>query len=84
MSCSASVVPQVFSMSMAQFVSVLDVSDAESDNGIKRGVWSNVTAPTASVFAALPAFGFMLVCLGFDVGWSEADASTMRMCVWWR
>lgn len=30
-------------MSMAQFVSVLDVSDAESDNGIKRGVWSNVT-----------------------------------------
>ena len=43
MSCSASVVPQVFSISMAQFVSVLDVSDAESDNGIKRGVWSNVT-----------------------------------------
>lgn len=43
MSCSASVVPQVFSMSMSQFVSVLDVSDAESDNGIKRGVWSNVT-----------------------------------------
>lgn len=38
MSCSASVVPQVFSMSMAQFVSVLDVSDAESDGGGKNGV----------------------------------------------
>ena len=35
--------PQIFSMSIAQFVSVLDGSDAESNNGIKRGVWSNVT-----------------------------------------
>ena len=30
-------------MSIAQFVSVLDGSNAESNNGIKRGVWSNVT-----------------------------------------
>ena len=45
-------------MSMAQFVSVLDVSDAESDNGIKRGVWSNVTVPTASGFAFLLTLAF--------------------------
>jgi hypothetical protein len=38
MSCSAFVVPQVFSMSMVQFDSVLDVSDAESASGVKRGV----------------------------------------------
>jgi hypothetical protein len=30
-------------MPMAQFVSVLDVSDAESDSRDKTRVWSNVT-----------------------------------------
>ena len=30
-------------MSMAQFIGVLDVSDAESDSGDKTRVWSNVT-----------------------------------------
>ena len=43
MTCSAPVVPQVFSMSMAQILSVLDVSDAESDSRDKTRVWSNVT-----------------------------------------
>ena len=73
MSCSAAVVPQVFSMSMAQFVSVLDGSDAESDNGIKRRVWSNVTVPTASGFPFLLTLAFYAGVVFGDlmVAWPE-------------
>jgi hypothetical protein len=59
-------------MSIAQFVRVFDVSDAESDSGDKTRVWSNVTVPTASGSAFLPTFGsYVGGCLGSDVAWAE-------------